>query len=706
MTEPSDPANLMEQARAALEKGEWQQAFARLREADAVQPLAGPDLALLAQVAYGAGDLDLTIESWERAHAQAMQAGDPVAAAGAAVRVAMHLLFDTALMAPVRGWLGRAERLLEQQPETPVQAWVAVVRAYERLLSGDFGPARQWARRGVAIGARLDPAAAAVARIAEARSVILAGEVSTGLSLLNEAGVATVSGELDPLFTGLVYCELVCAFQALAQYDQAEEWTTAMERWSRGRAIGSLHGRCRVHRAEILRLRGGLPQAEREVLAAVQELRPYLRRELGWPLTELGRIRLLRGDIEGAEEVLRAAHEAGWDAQLGLALVHLARGDTARASRAIEDGLAQAFHVPSKEFPPNTDLRRVRLLDAQVGIAIETGDVALARRAADELTRLAGLFQSKALVATALRASGQVAMAEGQLSAARDELEQALRLWHDIGAPCETALTRLALGRVSRIDGDEEKAQMQFRSARSVFEQVGAVALAADAAREAVAGGKGAQPALADGSVDAPGGTTRGVEDDLFHREGEYWSVQFQNRTVRLRDVKGLRYLARLLARPGHEFHVLELVAAEGEGLAEVQGSGADPDLNSTLGWDAGVWLDERAKAAYHRRLTEVEEDREAALATGNSQRAAQAQAEHEFIMRELARAVGLGGRDRRAASTSERARASVTRAIRHAIARVSEHHPELGRHLERTVRTGTCCAYWPDPRVQPRWRL
>ena len=142
-----------------------------------------------------------------------MRAGDVVAAAGAAARVAMHLLFDTALMAPVRGWLTRAERLLEGQDETPVHAWVAVVRSYERLLVGDLPSAREWARRAIEIGSKRDPAAAAIGRVAEARSLILAGEVQQGLVLLDEAGVATVSGELDPLSTGVVYCELVCALQ-------------------------------------------------------------------------------------------------------------------------------------------------------------------------------------------------------------------------------------------------------------------------------------------------------------------------------------------------------------------------------------------------------------------------------------------------------------------------------------------------------------
>ena len=97
---------------ASAAVGDWHQAYDLLVEADADGLLGAGDLPLLAEVAYAAGHLDVTIEVWERAHAEGVRAGDHLAAAGAAVRVAMHLLFDTALMAPVRGWLTRAERLL------------------------------------------------------------------------------------------------------------------------------------------------------------------------------------------------------------------------------------------------------------------------------------------------------------------------------------------------------------------------------------------------------------------------------------------------------------------------------------------------------------------------------------------------------------------------------------------------------------------
>jgi hypothetical protein len=99
--------------------------------------------------------LSVNRSQWERAYAACIQAGDQIAAAGAAVRVAMHLLFDTALMAPVRGWPARAEGLLEGYEETSAHAWFAVVRTYERMLTGDTSGARQWARRAIEVGSNV-----------------------------------------------------------------------------------------------------------------------------------------------------------------------------------------------------------------------------------------------------------------------------------------------------------------------------------------------------------------------------------------------------------------------------------------------------------------------------------------------------------------------------------------------------------------------
>src|SRR5680860_742082 len=679
----------VERAHSAAARGDWQEALDLLMEVDADGLLTPSDLPVLGEVAYAAGHLDVSVEAWERAHAACMQAGDDVAAAGAAVRVAMHLLFETALIAPVRGWLARAERLLEDRDEAPAHAWFAVVRTYERMLTGDLPGARLWARQAIEAGSNCDAAAAAIGRVAHARLLILDGDVEQGLALLDQAGVATLSGDLDPLSTGIVYCELVCALQGLAQYDVAEEWTEAMERWCATNAIGSLHGRCRVHRAEILRLRGSCNEAESQALMACEELRPHLRRELGWPLNELGRIRLHRGDIAGAEEALLAAHRAGWDPQPGLALVRLAQGDTTTAAASIRDALERPLLVPSKERPPNTDLYRAPLFEAQVEIEIAAGDIGRARSAADELELVAARFKSKALVATAALARGRVRLADGDAAGAEQSFSEAVRLWNEVGAPYEAAVARMGLAEAHRASGSEHRAVLERQAARTILDGIEAAPTAAPTRVE-----------HNDALDEQPGGSL-----NAFRREGDYWSVTFEMATVRVRDLKGMRYLARLLADPGREYHVLDLVALEtGSGARVGPSQGADPP-RSVLG-DAGEILDARAKEAYRRRLSEIDDDIDQARANGDAERTAQADAERDFLVRELSRAVGLGGRDRRAASAPERARVAVTRAVRQAMARISEHHPQLGEHLGRTIRTGTYCAYSPDPRAPAGWEF
>jgi hypothetical protein len=179
----------------------------------------------------------------------------------------------------------------------------------------------------------------------------------------------------------------------------------------------------------------------------------------------------------------------------------------------------------------------------------------------------------------------------------------------------------------------------------------------------------------------------------------------FEGQTVHLRDQKGLHYMACLLAEPGREFHVLDLVIGDRVEAGKATHA-AEPDLTLPSAWDAGPLLDAEAKESYRRRLVEIEEDIEEARAMGNWERAEQAEGERDFLVRELARAFGLSGRNRRASSASERARVSVTRAVRQAMARIREHNLPLGEHLDRAVRTGTYCAYLPDPRIPVNWKV
>ena len=377
MSEEGD--SFLDRAREACDRQKWDEAYELLSVADRGQQLGAEALPLLAEAAYFAGHPEVSREAWERMQATALRNGDTEGAARAALRVS-GLLIDAGLFSLFRGWAHRAERLLEGRPESALHGVLAVQRSFVSLISGELDQALDLARKAIEVSARFDDASTlALGRIAEARALVLQGHVTEGLALLDEAAVAVATGELDPMTSAIVYCSVVCSWQALAEYERAEEWTEAMHRWASEREGGAFHGWCRVHSAEILRLRGAYRDAERQVLRAVEEIRTYAKPDLGWPLNELGQIRLRLGDLAGAEEAFLRAHEASWEPQPGLALLRLAQGDVSGAMTSIRDSLENPSLSPSWEVPPNTELRRAPRLAAQVEIAVAADDLAVAR---------------------------------------------------------------------------------------------------------------------------------------------------------------------------------------------------------------------------------------------------------------------------------------------------------------------------------------
>jgi hypothetical protein len=197
----------------------------------------------------------------------------------------------------------------------------------------------------------------------------------------------------------------------------------------------------------------------------------------------------------------------------------------------------------------------------------------------------------------------------------------------------------------------------------------------------------------------------------IFRKEGEFWTIACWDKTFRLRDVRGLAYIAYLLGHPGEEFHVLSLASKNGgtqDELAEPGAEGQVTQSDLTVGrmGDAGEMLDAQAKAAYKRRTAELREQLEEARERNQLERVDQLEEEIEAVGRELSRAVGLGGRDRRAASAAERARINITRAIKVALERIAEHNPALAALLTSSIRTGTFCSYTPDSRLPASWQL
>ena len=671
----------------ALEAGDFAQARELLRTWEG--PATAELLDLQGRAAYGAGDLEATLGAYEAAYRLELEAERPVAAAMAAVMVGMYLMMDTGLMAPVRAWLGHAEDLIQTEPDSPVWPWLQAVRTYERFMCGDMPGAATCAQRAIDGGRRhgiVPPTI--IGRVALGRVRIHDGQIDEGLRMLDEVAVELTTGNLDPLTTGQMWCELICAMQWVGQHDRAEEWTEAMERWRKGAAFGGLNGRCRVHRAEILRMRGPWQAAEEEALLACEELRPWMRREYGWPLTELGNVRFRKGDFSGAEEAFLAAHQNAWAPQPGLALLRLAQGRIEEASSQINNALEHPFDVPSKEFPPSGGLRRAPLLEAQVTIALAAGTPDVARGAAAELDRIATTYRSRTLKNGALASRGRLALAEGDCRSAIAALTAAVMEWSALRMPFEAATLRVVLASAHRAGGDVQAAKLELDTACRTFEALDAGPWCARV-RDAV-------PLQNTGHGSLPPGTC------VFRCEGDMRKLSYGSTTVFVKDLKGMRYLARLLAEPGREFHALDLVTVERGAIPVSKGAvrmvdRAQPGLEV---------FDATAREAYRRRLAEVDEDIAEAEANNDLERARLARADRQFLVDELARGVGLGGRAREVGAGAERARVSATRALRYALERIAEHHQALAEHLRRSIRSGTYFAYEPDPAAAVRWEI
>jgi tetratricopeptide (TPR) repeat protein len=685
----------LDEPRVALQRRDWRRVL-ELLAAGGSEANSAEGLELRARAAYGNGDFEASVSAWEDLHALLVAEGDAIEAARAAAMTAMYLMMDTGLMAPVRGWLQRAERLLDGHGEAPAHAVIAMVRTYERFMCGDMDAARMQSALAIELGRRLGVTPAVViGRVAAARLKIFDGQVDEGLDLLDEVGVLLMSGEVDALTTGMMYCELICAAQGLVLHDRASEWTELMERWRHGAAFGGINGRCRVHRAELLRVSGPCDLAEEEALGACDELRPWMRREFGWPLAELGNIRLRRGDLAGAEEAFIAAHEHAWSPFPGLALLRLAQGDVDSASALIADAIAHPLDVPSKERPPFGDLRLAPLLDAQAEIAAAAGDADTVRRAADALQSIADSYSSPSLGACAALAKARAALISGDVGRAIEGSATAIAAWAAIGAPFETAGARMVLGEAHRRSGNIDGARMEWRAARAAFEAFGAIRCAEQAGR-----------LLTEAPPNPTPSPSRDAATATFRCDGDTRTVGFGEHTVLMRDLKGFRYLERLLADPGREFHVLDLVAVERGSLP------TGPTLHQGLDTvaerpEGGLpFIDDQARDAYRRRLAEVDDDIEEATQMNDVGRIELAQHDREYLIAELTRAVGLGGHHRSAGGSAERARTSVTRTLRYAVGRLAQHHPALAMHLEQTVHTGTYCRYAPDPLTPILWHL
>jgi class 3 adenylate cyclase len=468
MSQTVDPLTA---ARDAVSRQSWREAFDAYVGLDRGS-LDAEDLERYGEAAWWSGKLAEAIRLREQAYARYSREGSKVAAA----RAALTLSWDESnrgAFSVAQGWFSTAERQLEGEEESAVHGRVALTRAATAMLAeGNYPLAIANLDRAYELAGRFgDRDTQMLALVAKGRALVKSGEIEAGLQLLDEGTAAAVSGELEPYSTTLVYCMTITSCNDVGDLRRAAEWTEAANRWCDRLDVTGFPGACRIHRAELMRMRGDLAAAEKVAIAACDELLDFERYITAGGYYEIGEIRRRLGDLTAAEEAYARANELGADPQPGLALLRLAEGK-------LEAAVAGISHALEELEEP---LSRIRRLPAQVEIAAAAGDLKTARAAAAELEQLVdsykiGTRRAPAFDATFHVAAGRIALAEGDTDEAVGRLRRARDEWREVGAPFETAQSRLLLGVAFRRRGEEHAATTELEAAHATFERIGAKA--------------------------------------------------------------------------------------------------------------------------------------------------------------------------------------------------------------------------------------
>ena len=434
-----DATDELERGRGSYARRAWKDAYDSLAGADRAVGLGAADLELLATSAYMLGRDDEHASGLERAHHAHAEAGATLPAARCALWLGITLMLRRE-MGRATGWFGRAQRLVEREQRDCVErGWLLVPLVEQHLFLGDFGAAYDAAGSAAAIAERFgDGDLLALAVHKQGYALVKQGRLDEGLGLLDEAMVAVTAGELTPIVTGLVYCSVIAGCQEVHAVRRADEWTNALTQWCEQQPdIVAFTGRCLVHRAEIMKLRGAWPEALEEARQAGRRFAQGGNRAGAADAHyQEGEVHRLRGAFAAAEEAYREASRCGAEPQPGLALLRLAQGNGDAAAAAIRRALGET----------DDRLERTRLLPAQVAIALAIGEVGEAGSACRELAELSAGAEGGMLGAMAAHARGAVELAAGDAPRRWSRCGTPGASWQELGVPYEAARARAAGG--------------------------------------------------------------------------------------------------------------------------------------------------------------------------------------------------------------------------------------------------------------------
>ena len=443
----------------------WAETYGRL-SARNVADLTPEDLEALADSAWLTCHLQESFAARQQAYAGYLESHDDRSAARASWRLFWDHLYNGDKVVAL-GWFRRARRHVANLPEGAEHGYVALADSELALNRGSAGEAEAHAIRAVEIGERHNTQSiVAFGLTLQGRALIAQGRFEQGCASMDEAMTLVLGGRLDTFFTGAVYCTVIAECRDVADMRRAADWTDAAREWCASLPVVTpFHGICRIHRGEVLGLRGAWEEAEGEIRMASEELAAFKPRSAANALYALGEIQRRRGDLDGAEHSFLRAHELGRDPQPGLALVRLAQGRAGIATAALRTAIAAGSA---------TRIRRAELLAAEVEAALAAGDRTLAGTAAEDLSSIAEALDRPAVNAIAAQARGAVQLAASDAAGAMAELRAAAAMWNDMGLPYEEAEARLLVGAAAKTLGDEEGARLEIQTARAAFQRLGA----------------------------------------------------------------------------------------------------------------------------------------------------------------------------------------------------------------------------------------
>jgi len=453
--------------RQAFAQRAWGEAYKQLAHADP-HALSADDLVSLATSAYMVGRMDGFLEELERAHHAYLKEDDLRKAA----RCAFYLGVNLAILgeeARASGWFGRGQRLVERHgADCAEQGYMLLPGAMRQLMTGEYADAEANAAIAAECGERFgDRDLVALALHIQGQTLIKQARIDEGVSLLDQAMLAVTGDEVSPIISGVVYCGVIAGCEEAYDVRRAQEWTEALTRWCEHQPeLVAFTGRCLSHRAGLMQLRGAWADALEEARRARERCEQGMNlAAAGLALYQQGEVHRLQGEFAAAEAAYRDANRYGQEPQPGLSLLRLGQGDDDAAASAIRRALGETVEP----------LLRTRLLPANAEIALAVGNSADARLAADELSAIAGDYDSLMLRAIAAHVQGMVALAEEDPASALVSLRAARATWQELDAPYETARTRVLIGLACRALGDEETAALELGDATNAFEQLGAL---------------------------------------------------------------------------------------------------------------------------------------------------------------------------------------------------------------------------------------